>query len=397
MISVQEAKAILATVKSRTSAEYRPLETCIGLVLAEDSYAGIDIPAFNQSSVDGYAVKLEQGPDRISSWRVVAHIAAGSSEQVLLAPGEAARVFTGAPIPEGADTVIMQEMIQEHEGAITLMEQGVQPGDNFRPAGSEITRNELALPAGTVITASSIGFLAGLGISELPVYAAPSIALLITGNELQTPGKPLQAGQVYESSSYTLLAELRQAGIHDITVTHVKDNLPDTVQELSHALATADMVLITGGVSVGDYDFVVPAATACGVTTLFHRIRQRPGKPLYAGLYGSKVVFGLPGNPSSVLTCYYQYVWPMLRLWQGHSQGLRKLQVPLAAGFNKKIQLTQFLKGHYQHGCVTLLTAQESYRMRSYAVANCLVELDEAVKTYEANEIVNIYLLPVYG
>jgi molybdopterin molybdotransferase len=190
---------------------------------------------------------------------------------------------------------------------------------------------------------------------------------------------------------------LREMGMTDIQLYFAKDDPDETVSALEKALRACDVVLLTGGVSVGEYDFVVPAAERCGVYQLFHRIKQRPGKPLYAGRKDNQPVFGLPGNPSSVLTCFYEYVWPVLRKLTGHDHQLKTLTVPLSAPHKKPHQLKHFLKGYYTDGRVTILPGQESYRMRSFATANCLVVLDEPPHEYQENDLVNIHLLPVYG
>ena len=155
------------------------------------------------------------------------------------------------------------------------------------------------------------------------------------------------------------------------------------------------MVLLTGGISAGDYDFVLQAATNCGVTKLFHKIKQRPGKPLYFGKKENKLVFGLPGNPSSVLTCFYEYVLTALSILTKRKISLQKIHAPLFKPFRKSVPLTQFLKGHYNGTTVTVLDAQESYRLSSFAKANCLVKINEEVMEYKEGEIVEVHLLPV--
>lgn len=396
MISVTEAKDILHRVTLVPKIMRCALPEAIGYILAEDIYALTDIPAFNQSSMDGYAFAFADWQSN-QELQVVAAVPAGRGDRLVLRKGEAARVFTGAPLPEGADTVVMQEVTEVQQNRLTIQQPALQRGDNFRPQGSEIREGEPALPAGTPVTASAIGFIAGMGHQQVVVYAPPAVTIIITGDELQTPGEPLQYGQVYEASSFMLRAALTQMGITHINVLYAADNLSATVTALQQALQGADIVLLTGGVSVGDFDFVVKATEQCGVQQLFHRVKQRPGKPLYAGVKGLVTVFGLPGNPSSVLTCFYQYVWPLLRRCMGQQPALTQLQVPLAAQHYKPHQLTHFLKGHYHNGSVTVLAAQESYRMRSFAVANCFVALEEPSRQYEAQEQVTIFLLPNYG
>jgi molybdopterin molybdotransferase len=227
------------------------------------------------------------------------------------------------------------------------------------------------------------------------VFPPPAVTIIITGNELQNPGQPLAYGQVYDSNSFALTAALQQNGIRQIKVVTVPDVLDQLTDALQQALELSDLVLLTGGVSVGDYDFVLEAATRCGITTRFHKIKQRPGKPLFFGTEASKLVFGLPGNPSSVLTCFYMYVLPAIIAMSGKQYGLLEKQVPLSKSYRKAAGLTHFLKGYYDGNTVLPLGAQESYRMRSFAAANCLIEIEEQVTDCIEGTKVNIHLLPV--
>lgn len=399
MISVAEAKEILNNLTIHRHVVNKALADTAGYVLAADVYAAADIPAFNQSSMDGYAFMFadyDSGGE--NPLQVVSKTAAGSSHQIILQKGEAVRVFTGAPLPLGSDTVVMQEVTEEQNGRLYIRQPAIQKGDHFRPAGSEIKRGELALQKGTVITAGAIGFLGAIGVADIPVYKMPSVALIITGDELQAPGSPLQYGQVYEASSSMLEALLTQMGITDISIYYVEDNLSAITSILQQTIQdNKDLTLLTGGVSVGEFDFVVQAAGNCGVEQLFHRIKQRPGKPLFAGIKDQRVILGLPGNPSSVLTCFYEYVWPLLRKYTGHNDRLTMIKAALAAPHHKPHQLRHYLKGIYANGRVTILKGQESYKMRSFAIANCLVDLEESSKSYLEDEMVDIHLLPQYG
>lgn len=396
MISVAEARAILNQQHFEPRIISKGVSDAIGFVLAEDLYAPLDIPVFDQSSMDGYAFAFD-GWKPGQSLSIAVEVPAGRGDLLSIQKGEAARVFTGAPIPVGGDTVVMQEQVVVTNGQLNILNHDLKKGNACRKRGSEIGKGELALAKGSPVTTGAIGFIAGLGFNEVKVYAAPSVCIVVTGNELQQPGQPLQHGQVYESSSFMLRANLRQMGIAEVHVLYVQDELEETVATLKKAMELSDVVLLTGGVSVGEYDFVVEATRQCGVQQLFHKVKQRPGKPLFAGRTENKMVFGLPGNPSSVLTCFYQYVWPLLRKWVGHPGIVQSLKAPLSKGHDKQNQLTHFLKGIYKDGKVDILPAQDSYRMRSFAIANCLVALDESMRRYEENELVDIYFLPTYG
>ena len=253
----------------------------------------------------------------------------------------------------------------------------------------------MALAKNTILSPGAIGFLAGIGITEVPVFPKPTVGIIITGNELQQPGKPLLFGQVYESNSQTLTAALQQLHINDVKTFWAADDLVIVKDVLQTALNQCDIVLLTGGVSVGDYDFVVEAARQCEVEMIFHKIKQRPGKPLYFGKIVNQLVFGLPGNPSSVLTCFYQYVLPAVQQLSNFlPSGLKVLQVPINKNFTKAAGLTHFLKGYYDGEKVAILDAQESYRLSSFARANCLVKINEDITHCFEGEKVEIHLLP---
>jgi len=392
MISVSEAKKIIDQSVSCLQPVTVPLQESAGLILAVDVYASMDIPAFPQSSMDGYAFSFE-GWKKHKKLKITGEVAAGSHETFTLEPKNTVRIFTGAAVPAGADTVIMQEKIQLENGELKIEDETIQQGNSVRLKGSEIKAGELALGKESVLSPTAIGFLAGIGITDVKVYPNPSIAIIITGNELQQPGEPLQHGQVYESNSFALKAVLQQLNIADIKVQYATDKPEVLTGTLKKALEQADVVLLTGGISVGDYDFVLQSATECGVEKLFHKIKQRPGKPLYFGKKESKLVFGLPGNPASVLTCFYQYVTPALEKLSKRKIGLQALQVPLEGSFKKATGLTHFLKGFYNGKTVIPLDAQESYRLSSFAKANCLIQVDEDITSFKEGELVDVYLL----
>jgi molybdopterin molybdotransferase len=393
MISVSEARNIIQQNIQLLAAVKLPLSKCDGLILAEDVFASVDIPAFPQSSMDGYAFSF-------NSWNanegllIEREVAAGSSQSSPLDPKKVARIFTGAPVPPGADTVVMQERTRTENGKLIIEDEKLKMGINVRPQGSEIKADTLALQKETRLSSAAIGFLAGIGTTELTVYPNPTITIIVTGNELQQPGAPLTYGQVYDSNSFTLTAALRSLNIDDVKIERVKDDPSALIETLNRALSRSDVVLLTGGVSAGDYDFVLPAASECGVTQLFHKVKQRPGKPLFFGKKDKKLIFGLPGNPSSVLTCFYLYVLPALELLTKRNLSLRAIDAMIGKSYRKDAGLTHFLKGKFNNDVAIPLDAQESYRMRSYALANCLIQLDEEITDCLEGSTVRIHLLP---
>ncbi len=247
---------------------------------------------------------------------------------------------------------------------------------------------------GTKLTPGAIGFLATIGKATVAVHPTPKVSIIVTGKEIQQPGAILQHGQVYECNSFTLSAALKQLGITNVGVEHADDELALIQQMIAKHLEFSDVLLITGGVSVGDYDFVIPALKQCGVEQVFHKIKQRPGKPLYFGRKGNKLVFGLPGNPSSVLTCYYEYVVPALERMMQLESSIIKTNLQLGSDHSKKIGLTHFLKGYYTKENVIILGGQESYKLGSFAMANCFVCLPEEREEFKEGELVEVHILP---
>lgn len=413
MISVAEAKRLIAETIRSLSPEMVDLTLAHGMVLAADVRAAVDVPSFDQSSMDGYALNFKDfldgqrlaaagsdgalvGLDAAGGLVIQGVIPAGKPSGVALQRGQAARIFTGGALPEGADTVVMQEKVRVENGKLFINDEQLAKGINVRPRGAEIKTGDLGLTKGTLLSPGAVGFLATIGIGAANVYPKARIGILVTGDELKTPGMPLEPGEVYEANSYTLGAAVKQFGCNKLSIGYLKD-IPHIIEEnLSHALRENDMVLLTGGVSVGDFDYVAKAASNLGVETVFHRVAQKPGKPLYFGRLGNKYIFGLPGNPASSLVAFYEYVLPALCTLTGRQPGLQVFKAPLKEPFSKPPGLTQFLKAfyHYHTHTVRILSAQESYRLSSFAQANCLVQVDAAITHLQQEDIVEVHLLP---
>ena len=391
MISVAEAKSLIQGNVSPMPVHPVSLALAAGHTLAADIYAKHDIPAFEQSSMDGYALRFE---DKDLPLTITGEMQAGVATQFQLLAGQAARIFTGAPLPSGADTVVMQEKVTVNNGMLTILDTQLSKGLNVRHKGAEASKGALAIPKGSQLSPAAIGFLAGIGYAELEVNQTPAIGIIVTGKELQQPGRELNFGQVYESNSYSLTAALQQCGLNDIHFYLADDHLEELTAVLQEALTQNDVVLLTGGVSVGDYDFVIKAAEQCGITQIFHKVKQKPGKPLYFGKKEAKVIFGLPGNPSSVLSCFYQYVLPALEKMANRKSRLKIVEAELTHDCTKAAGLTHFLKAHFEDGNVTPLHAQESFRMSSFAQANGMIELGEEETNFAAGRKVKVYLFP---
>ncbi|UIR56851.1 NTP transferase domain-containing protein [Sphingobacterium sp. SRCM116780] len=391
MITVSEAQDI---IKANCQLEHKGIEkigNVAGYVVAESIVATLDIPNYVQSSMDGYAIKFE---DRYKTLTVVDEMPAGRQTAIQLTSGQAVRVFTGAPLPENADTVVMQEKVIREGDNITIDADDLVAGMHVRQKGSEVKKDSLALEVGTVLTAAAIGFLAGIGCEEVVIFKAPKVAIIVTGDELQEVGKPLTFGQVYESNSWQLQAALQQAGVQEFSLYRCEDDREKLNHVLKEALQTADIVLLVGGVSVGDYDFVVQTTLAQQVQPHFHKVKQKPGKPLFFGTKGKQMIFGLPGNPSSALTCFYLYVLPAIDHILHRPNSLITVSAISTVDYSKNKGLTHFIKAELKAGEVIPLHAQESYRLHSYAQANCLMVLDETSSGCQVGDEVEVILLP---
>ncbi|MEP7322397.1 MAG: gephyrin-like molybdotransferase Glp [Saprospiraceae bacterium] len=403
MLSIHQAKQVILNHTFQLDAIYIPIIEALNYTLSKDIHSPMDLPPFPQSSMDGYAFAFKSLHTH-QSLEVKHIIAAGDDMSYSIQEGEAVRIFTGAPIPPGADTVVMQEKTEIKEGRLYVHDALLTKAANYRNKGSEIKAGDLALSKGTKIGPAAIGFLASMGLAEIEVYRTPSVSILVTGDELSSIGRPLHHGQVYDSNSYTLIAAFKQAGISDIRIHHIPDQIDVLKKTMEDALHQTDVLVLTGGVSVGDFDFVTKAAESIGIQTIFHKIKQKPGKPMYFGTYDpssngyekhtAKFVFGLPGNPASALTCFYEYIEPALKKMTGTSSGIRILQVPITVGYKKTTGLTHFLKAWYDGQEVTPLDAQESFRLKSFATTNSLIVVPEEVTELIQGQSVEIHVLP---
>ena len=393
MVSVEQAYNIIRENIQPLAAIPIKLEESAGYVLDTDIFSPVNVPSFLQSSMDGYAFAYTSGYQD-SPLQISGMLQAGSSELLEVTEGKAVRIFTGAPLPQGADTVVMQEktILQNH--SITITDSNLIPGVNVRQVGADILKDSLTLTKGTLLTPATIGVLASMGFSEVTVINQPSLHIIVTGNELQAVGKPLTSGQVYESNSPMLVAALQQLGIKKISVEKVTDSLENITTALQNSIAQSDVTLLVGGISVGDYDFVLEATQRNGVEPLFYKVKQKPGKPLYLGKKGKQVVVALPGNPASALSCFYLYVTRVIDALSGTQNAPLIESAPITNDYQKPAGFTHFLKGYYnrKQKQVHLLTGQESYKMHSFAQANCFVELREAITEVKKGEIVEIHL-----
>ncbi|MCH8499244.1 MAG: molybdopterin molybdotransferase MoeA [Marinobacter sp.] len=293
-----------------------PLAQALGRVLYNDLPVPTDVPPCDNSAVDGYALRItDLQPGQ--PLPVSARIAAGQAPAPLAA-GTAARIFTGAPVPPGADAVVMQENTEPHPAGVMILSP-VSRQQNIRPQGQDLKAGDLALPKGTRLRPQELGLLASLGVAQAAVYRQLTVGILTTGNELVEPGQPLAPGQIYNTNRYTLLGLLQQLGCQVQVYDDVADTLPDTLAALTRAAAETDLIISSGGVSVGEEDHVRAAMTQLGELSLW-RLALKPGKPLAFGQVDGTPMLGLPGNPAAVLVTFLVMGVPVIRTLQGARQ-----------------------------------------------------------------------------
>ena len=390
MIRVEEAIRLVRENTRRMSTTKVGLSDALGCVVSDDILSPVTFPPFAQSAKDGYAVN---GRD-IQEFELVGEIKAGDDgSKITLNRGQAVRIFTGAMVPDSADAVIKQEDIVRDQNMIRLnVDRKIKELENIRPEGEQIQKDETVISKGTKVNNGVISYCAMLGIEGLMVYKKPSICIVTTGSELVAPGNDLKPGQIYDSNSVMLSSSLKELGF-DSEIFSTSDHLDKTKSVLSNAITKFDLVLITGGISVGDYDFVQEALNENGVSKVFYKVKQRPGKPLFMGVKGDTVVFGLPGNPASVHSCYHVYVLPAIRYMLG-LPGIEKRETRMLKGLiSKTAGRTQFMKAVQTEDSVEVLKRQSSAMLGDLVEANCLLVFPEEKEILE-NERAEIIHLP---
>lgn len=374
--------------------ETLPLSQCLGRVLEADIFAPIDHPIFDQTAIDGYTFRFvdwEMGKPLLVS----DHIQAGDAGERALGPGECSRIFTGAPLPPGADTTVMQELTERNNDQLYILDKGLQLGGNVRHAGEQIRAGELALARGHRLNAAGIGFLASLGLSEVTVFLKPKVNIIVTGDEFANSEEEFRRGQIYESNGQMLATALQSRGIQ-ASFSLCKDD-PDAMAEMVKAKsAECDLLILTGGVSVGDFDFSRGALEANGFEAIFHQVAQKPGKPLLYCGRSTQRAFGLPGNPRAVLMCYYLYVSPLLDAMEGSkSLGLASIMLPLREGYRRKPDgKTHFVTGRLDGNAVLLGNGQQSHMLQSFAEAQLIVELPAEPAQFHTGDVLKCHWLP---
>jgi molybdopterin molybdotransferase len=401
MISPQHAlKAVLKQCPARGETTLDAGEA-LGHVLAENLKTTEPSPRFDNTAMDGYAIRAADtsaasaaNPVRLP---IVQSVYAGDVAKRRLTAGQACRIMTGAPIPKGADAVAIKEEVKL-EGEYVLLDHPVASGKHIRRRGEEIGPGAVVLRKGVTVDAGVVACIASLGRARVRVFRKPAVSVIATGDETVAPGRKLRPGQIYDSNSYMLSAALRQMGITPVRVRHVGDHPTALRNAVAAALRAADVVIVTGGISVGDRDYLREVLARERVKEVFWRVKQKPGKPLYFGTRGRKVVFGLPGNPASVFTCFYVYVYSALRKMAGHAEdGLPVRRLPLAKSVESDPVRWRFLKSKTVHGSrptAQPLLRQASHMISSLADTDRLIVVPPGIGKVAAGTIVTTWTLP---
>lgn len=395
MISVQSAKQSVSKRVPTPKKTIVNLGNALGCVLASDVLAQVDLPNFNNSAMDGYGMRYSDILNGVIQFKLVSEVKAGDSFLEEVTDSLACPIYTGAMVPTGVDVIIPVEQTIENNGFVEILDNQISQHQHIRFQGEQVRIGNVALKKGHLLNPSSIGFLAALGISEIEVFAKPSVAIITTGNELVEVDEKLKLGQIYNSNSYSLQALLKSSAIDTFKAFNAVDEYDDCYNIFKNALQNFDIIISTGGVSVGKYDLVNDVLESLGVDKQFHKVNQKPGKPIYFGSKGTKLVFGLPGNPAAVITSYYQYVLPAIRKWYGNPQPFLAVEkAMLTHDLKVKGKRTKFLKASVNKLGVSILEGQGSHILQSLAKANCFVELNpEQVDLKKGVEVI-IHRLP---
>lgn len=391
MLDVRTARARVLAAVVPLPVQDVPIAQALGRILAQDIRAGGDSPPFTNSAMDGFAVR--SGPAG-RTVRIVGESRAGAPASVVVARGEAVRISTGAMLPAGADAVIMVERTAEDAAAGTVALQApTAPGQNVRGAGEDMRAGTVVLRAGTRLAAAGLGVAAGAHAGSVSCRRRPRVAVLSTGDELVEPGAPLAPGQIHNSNALTLAALATEAGADVTHVAHVADSAEATRAAIDAALAQADVLVLSGGVSVGPHDHVKGALEACGVREDFWRVALRPGKPTWFGTRGEQLVFGLPGNPVSSMVTFLLFARPALLALQGADPATRRARMALAEAVGRTEGRDELVRVTIGVAGLTLTGPQGSHVLTSMLGADGLATIPAGTGVLAAGDIVEVELL----
>ncbi len=401
MLEVAEALAeVLARVRPLMPTTDPLFHDVLGRVLAEDVHADADSPPFAKSLRDGYTVRAADCAPLQAALRVAFEIAAGAVPTQAVKAGECARIFTGAPIPDGADAVVMQEDTQPLDGdRVRITDAKVKPGQWVFARGTEMRAGDVVLPTGMVLNPAALGVLASVGQIEAKLFPAPRVNVLSTGNELVEPDEALKPGQIRNSNGPMLVAQVMKAGGRSRYLGIARDDRDTMRNTISDSFPTADVLVIAGGVSVGKFDLVPAVLEEVGVTIHVRQVRMKPGKPFLFGTKGDTLVFGLPGNPVSAFVCFELFVRPALRKLARHANpGPSTMSLPLAEGIAEVNDRPTYRPAKLELGeagySVRPLPWMGAPDLRGLQPADALLVLPPGESRLDRGMLVNVIVLP---
>ena len=389
MISEEQARARILEKISPLWKQAVPLAGALDCFAAEDYFARLPLPAFDNSAMDGYAV-VASSCKKGGLLRVIGEQPAGPDRKLRVSVGEAVRIFTGATLPQGADAIVMQEDVTPH-GTDIRVNVDVDAGDFVRRRGCDLAEGQMILAKGERIRASTVALLASQGLADVIVGGKATAAVISTGDELVKPGEELQSGQIYDSNSVLLNALLLRCGVSAIAVEHCHDDRQSLAEAIKRGIKN-HVLVISGGVSVGEHDLVKEALCELGAKIEIWRVAVKPGKPFLFGNIGECFVFGLPGNPVSAFVTFLQFVRPaILRMMGATNLDLPQVPAKLAVGLTNDGNRPHYIRGRLEHQEFTPIGRQESHALFGLSQANALLRVAVG-QSLEADEIVNVQI-----
>jgi molybdopterin molybdotransferase len=398
LISIDDALALIQSTPSALTVEQLPLTECLNRYLAQDVYSGVDLPTFSQSAVDGYAICSSSENLQDSVFEVIGEIKAGSELDHQLLQGQAIRIFTGGKIPTGTTHVARQEIVKiESNNKIRLVEHIQQQAD-IRFAGEEIQLGQKIAECGQKINIGALAALSMIGVRSIAVYRLPKVAVLVTGDEVAETPEDLKAGKVFDANGPLLKAWFEDYGIQ-VNILHIADESQRVTQCFNQLKQQYDVIITTGGVSVGDYDFVRPCSFEAGFEQIFWKVKQKPGKPLFFAQYIEDehrcFLLGLPGNPAAVYVCMQIYGKVLLDALQNQDQSINWFSGTLTHELKSDAR-ERFLRmqAYYEHGQLKLksLAKQQSHMLSNLMQANCLVRVPANTKLEIGQELTGVFI-----
>lgn len=398
LISIDDALALIQSTPSALTVEQLPLTECLNRYLAQDVYSGVDLPTFSQSAVDGYAICSSSENLQDSVFEVIGEIKAGSELDHQLLQGQAIRIFTGGKIPTGTTHVARQEIVKiESNNKIRLVEHIQQQAD-IRFAGEEIQLGQKIAECGQKINIGALAALSMIGVRSIAVYRLPKVAVLVTGDEVAETPEDLKAGKVFDANGPLLKAWFEDYGI-EVNILHIADESQRVTQCFNQLKQQYDVIITTGGVSVGDYDFVRPCSFEAGFEQIFWKVKQKPGKPLFFAQYIEDehrcFLLGLPGNPAAVYVCMQIYGKVLLDALQNQDQSINWFSGTLTHELKSDAR-ERFLRmqAYYEHGQLKLksLAKQQSHMLSNLMQANCLVRVPANTKLEIGQELTGVFI-----